>query len=89
MIITTTPYIDGRGVQAYKGAVFGEVVIYRGIPKEQDLISARQQALAKMEQNAADLGANAVIGMKVEYAGAGYMTQYLLVTASGTAVVVH
>ena len=106
MISTTTPSIEGRRVQAYKGIVFGEVITGISFIKdwrasfssafggrspdyEEDLIRARQDAVSEMEQRAADRGANAVIGVDLDYevldTSNGSM---LMVTASGTAVVV-
>ena len=40
-----------------------------------------------MEQRAADLGANAVVGVDIDYEGLGAGNGMLMVTASGTAVV--
>ena len=40
-----------------------------------------------MEQRAADLGANAVVGVDIDYEVLGVGNGMLMVTASGTAVV--
>ena len=53
---------------------------------EEDLINARQQALAEMEQRAAPLGADAVVGVDIDYEVLGADNGMLMVTASGTAV---
>lgn len=52
---------------------------------EQELLKARTDALAELEQRAAAMGAHAVIGVDIDYEvlGQGNM---LMVTASGTAV---
>jgi uncharacterized protein YbjQ (UPF0145 family) len=42
-----------------------------------------------MEQRAASLGANAVIGVDVDYEVLGQNGNMLMVTASGTAVVIE
>lgn len=55
---------------------------------EQELLEARTTALAEMEQRAAALGANAVIGVDIDYEVLGSNGGMLMVTASGTAVVV-
>ena len=55
---------------------------------EDELIQARQNALEEMEQRAADLGANAVVGVDIDYEVLGTDNGMLMVTASGTAVVV-
>ena len=53
---------------------------------EEELINARQQALAEMEQRAAQLGADAVVGVDIDYEVLGADNGMLMVTASGTAV---
>ena len=53
---------------------------------EEELINARQQALAEMEQRAAQLGADAVVGVDIDYEILGADNGMLMVTASGTAV---
>lgn len=56
---------------------------------EGELIEAREAALREMERRAASLGANAVIGVDVDYEVLGQGGNMLMVTASGTAVVVE
>lgn len=56
---------------------------------EQELMSARETALAELEQRAAERGANAVIGVDVDYEVLGSDNGMLMVTVSGTAVVVE
>ena len=53
---------------------------------EEEPINARQQALAEMEQRAAQLGADAVVGVDIDYEVLGADNGMLMVTASGTAV---
>lgn len=55
---------------------------------EQELITAREEAIAEMEARAADLGANAIIGVDIDYEVLGSDNGMLMVTASGTAVVI-
>ena len=55
---------------------------------EEELISARQQAVSEMEDRAAALGANAVVGVDIDYEVLGEGGNMLMVTASGTAVVI-
>jgi len=55
---------------------------------EEELTQARQNALREMEQRAAAMGANAVVGVKMDYEVLGANNGMLMVTASGTAVVV-
>ncbi len=56
---------------------------------EQELMSARETALAELEQRAAERGANAVVGVDVDYEVLGSDNGMLMVTVSGTAVVVE
>lgn len=56
---------------------------------EEELIQARQNALREMEQRASAVGANAVVGVDIDYEVLGADNGMLMVTASGTAVVVQ
>jgi len=56
---------------------------------EGELIEAREAALKEMEERAAALGANAVVGVDIDYEVLGQSGNMLMVTASGTAVVVE
>lgn len=56
---------------------------------ENELIQAREEAIAEMEKRAARLGANAIVGVNVDYEVLGEGGSMLMVTASGTAVVVE
>ena len=51
-----------------------------------DLMRARTQALAEREQRAQILGADAVVGIDVDYEVLGADNGMLMVTVSGTAV---
>ena len=53
---------------------------------EDELLNARNEALAELEQRAAALGADAVIGVDLDYEVLGTGNDMLMVTASGTAV---
>ena len=53
---------------------------------EEELINARQQAIDEMEQRAAQLGADAVVGVDIDYEVLGADNGMLMVTVSGTAV---
>ena len=56
---------------------------------EGELIEARESALAEMMKRAANMGANAIVGVDVDYEVLGQANNMLMVTASGTAVVVE
>lgn len=53
---------------------------------EKELIIARENALDEMANRAAKLGANAVVGVDIDYEVLGADNGMLMVTASGTAV---
>lgn len=54
---------------------------------EEELQMARDAALSEMEQRAAARGANAVVGVDIDYEILGSGNNMLMVSASGTAVV--
>ncbi|MBQ8625281.1 MAG: putative heavy metal-binding protein [Agathobacter sp.] len=56
---------------------------------EQELVQARMNAVREMEQRAYNMGANAVVGVDIDYEVLGADNGMLMVTASGTAVVVE
>jgi uncharacterized protein YbjQ (UPF0145 family) len=53
---------------------------------EEELINARSQAMDEMVERAVRLGADAVIGIDIDYEVLGEKGGMLMVTASGTAV---
>ena len=53
---------------------------------EEELIRAREHAMQEMSQRAASLGANAIVGVDIDYEVLGSNNGMLMVTASGTAV---
>ncbi|MCG8500713.1 MAG: putative heavy metal-binding protein [Firmicutes bacterium] len=56
---------------------------------EGELIEARESAIKEMEKRASALGANAIIGVDIDYEVLGQTGNMLMVTASGTAVVIE
>jgi uncharacterized protein YbjQ (UPF0145 family) len=55
---------------------------------EEVLTRAREEALGEMKAKAAQMGANAVIGVDIDYEVLGKAGSMLMVSVSGTAVVV-
>ena len=86
MIITTTPTIEGKKIIEYKSIVTGEESIL-GITSGR-LSKACQKALLKVEEEAKKAGANAVVGVSIDYE-TPIEGMTLMVTASGTAVVIE
>jgi len=56
---------------------------------EKELEKARNIALQELEQKARELGANAIVGIDIDYEVLGNKNGMLMVSASGTAVVVN
>lgn len=56
---------------------------------EEELVRAREKAIEEMQQRAASLGANGVVGVDVDYEVLGSNNGMLMVTVSGTAVTVE
>lgn len=76
------------GVNMVKDMMAGLTNIFGGRSNtyETELINARQNALKEMEERAFQLGANAVVGVDIDYEVLGADNGMLMVTASGTAV---
>ena len=56
---------------------------------EGELTQAREEALAEMIARASERGPNAIIGVKMDYETLGAENDMLMVTCSGTAVVLE
>lgn len=56
---------------------------------EKELINTRADAINEMMQRAEKVGANAVIGVKIDYEPMGQSSSMLMVVASGTAVIIE
>lgn len=55
---------------------------------ENELLEARSQAIEEMKNRAEQIGANAIVGIDMDYEVLGADNGMLMVTVSGTAVVV-
>jgi uncharacterized protein YbjQ (UPF0145 family) len=66
-----------------------DIVGGRSAAYETELRKAREIATAEMEDAARDLGANAVVGVDLDYETVGGQASMLMVSISGTAVVVE
>ena len=88
MIITTTPTLESRPIRDYLGIVTGEVIVGgRAGAYEGALRDARRQAFADLEAEARQLGADAVVGVDIDYEVVGKDGSMLMVSVSGTAVI--
>ena len=66
-----------------------DIVGGRSSSYEEVLREAKNTALCEMEENAMRLGANAVVGVDLDFETVGGNSSMLMVTASGTAVFVQ
>ena len=101
MLVTTTPIIEGKRIIHYYGIVSGETIIGANVFRDflagiRDFVGGRSGAYEEvlrqakeMEEQAARLGANAVIGVDLDYETVGGSGSMLMVTATGTAVVIE
>jgi uncharacterized protein YbjQ (UPF0145 family) len=64
-----------------------DIVGGRSAAYERELSRAQDLALQEMQERAAELGANAVIGVDLDYETVGPNGGMLMVTAAGTAVI--
>ncbi|MCA1299615.1 heavy metal-binding domain-containing protein [Stappia indica] len=79
------------GANLFKDLFAGirDIVGGRSGAYEQELMKARKIALEEMQQNARALGANAVVGVDLDYETLGQGGSMLMVSATGTAVVLR
>ena len=77
------------GVNVFKDFAAGLSNFFggRSATYEDELTNAREMALQELEQRALARGANAVVGVDIDYEVLGADNGMLMVTASGTAVV--
>ena len=85
--IVTGEAIIGANIFRDMFATVRDIVGGRSATYEKGLAEARQVALDEMGQKAIALGANAVIGVDIDYEVLGSNNGMLMVSASGTAVV--
>ncbi|WP_299223525.1 YbjQ family protein [uncultured Psychroserpens sp.] len=95
MILTTTNSIEGFKISEYKGIVTGVAMnekklamgfsvskYYKAIQESID--SVKEQAFQRLKDNAKQLNANAIVGIKVEIELT--TSNYAMVSVTGTAV---
>jgi uncharacterized protein YbjQ (UPF0145 family) len=86
--IVTGEVIVGANLFRDIFASITDIVGGRSGKYEDVLARARKEALAEMEAEAAKLGGNAVIGVDLDYEVLGKSGSMLMVSCSGTAVIV-
>ena len=95
MLLATTPIIEGKRITTYYGIVSGETIIGANVFRDffasiRDIVGGRsgsyEEVLREAKDTARQMGANAVIGVDLDYETVGGSGSMLMVTASGTAV---
>jgi uncharacterized protein YbjQ (UPF0145 family) len=84
--IVTGEVIVGANIFSDIFASVRDIVGGRSGAYENALRDAREQALAELQAEAADLGADAVVSIDLDYEVLGKTGSMLMVSASGTAV---
>lgn len=81
-VITGVNFIKdiGAGLRDFFGGRSGSY--------EKELQIAREQAIQEMIERATKIGANAIVGIKMDYEVLGQTNSMMMVTCSGTAVVI-
>lgn len=77
------------GANIFKDILAGirDIIGGRSGAYERVMMEARETSLREMKERAAQIGANAIIGVKVDYETVGTGNGMMMVVASGTAVV--
>ena len=100
MILSTTNSVDGGTIAEYMRIVGGEAIVGMNVFKDfaagiRNIVGgraaawevrAREEALNELWHRAAEMGADAVVGVKVDYESMGADGGMMLVSAVGTAV---
>ncbi|MBZ4658534.1 MAG: hypothetical protein JG766_457 [Desulfacinum sp.] len=87
--IVTGEAIMGANVFRDLFASIRDIVGGRAASYEKELAKARRIALEEMSERARELGANAVVGIDIDYETIGSQGSMLMVSVSGTAVTVQ
>ena len=86
--IVTGEAIMGANIFKDLFAGIRDIVGGRSATYERELRRARELAIEEMKTAAAEQGANAVVGVDLDYETVGTNASMLMVTVSGTAVVI-
>ena len=100
MIFSTTPTLEGHPIREYRGVVTGETIIGTNFLKDfmaglRDFFGGRSGSYERVLREAKDTAmgemaerANAIVGIDLDYETVGERGSMLMVTCSGTAVVI-
>ena len=87
--LVTGEAILGANIFRDMFAAVRDIVGGRSAAYERELGKAREIALEDMEEWAEEMGANAVVGVDIDYESFGQTNGMMMVSISGTAVVVE
>ncbi len=87
--IVTGEAIMGANIFKDLFAGIRDIVGGRSATYERELRRAREIAMEELKASAAEMGANAVVGIDIDYETVGGNASMLMVTVSGTAVVLQ
>jgi uncharacterized protein YbjQ (UPF0145 family) len=87
--IVTGEAIMGANIFKDLFAGIRDIVGGRSATYERELRRAREMAMEEIKIAAAEMGANAVVGVDIDYETVGGNASMLMVTVSGTAVVLQ
>lgn len=87
--IVTGEAVMGTNVFRDMFAGIRDIVGGRSATYERELRRAREMAMEEIKIAAAEMGANAVVGVDIDYETVGGNGSMLMVTVSGTAVVLQ
>lgn len=78
------------GANIFKDILAGirDIIGGRSGAYERVMMEARETSLKEMKERAEQIGANAIIGVKVDYETVGTGNGMMMVVASGTAVII-
>ena len=85
--VVTGEAIIGANIFRDMFATVRDIVGGRSATYEKGLAEARKTAMQEMQARAHELGANAVVGIDLDYEVLGHNNGMLMVSVSGTAVV--
>ncbi len=81
--------INGINFLKDLGASVTNILGGRASKYEEELINSRADAINEMIKRAEKVGANAIIGVKIDYEPMGEANAMIMVVASGTAVTIE
>lgn len=86
-IVTGETIIGANIFKDFKASI-RDIIGGRSNSYEKVLIEARDTSMKEMEERAAKLGANAIVGVDIDYETLGQSSSMLMVAVNGTAVVI-